>query len=84
MQGLFLKMSTSTQKALEWEKYYRCAGLDPMYSEVLSMSMEELLEGYELDEWREPVGVNAYPPRFVTYGGIMKARIAELRREAVA
>ena len=77
-------MATSSQKALEWENFYRCAGLDPTYSRVLLMSMEELLERYEMDEWREPISVNAYPPRFVTHGGIMKAKIAELRRQAVA
>ena len=46
--------------------------------------MEELLERYEMDEWREPISVSACPPRFVCFDSIIRARIAELRRQAVA
>jgi len=77
-------MATSKQKALEWDDYHRRAVLHPIYSWVQSVSMEELLERYEMDEWREPISVSACPPRFVCFDSIIRARIAELRRQAVA
>ena len=81
---MFLNMAISTQKSLEWEDYHSRAVLHPIYLWVPSVCMEELLERYKMDEWRGPISVNAYPPRFVCYDSIIRARIAQLRREAVA